>query len=134
MEQEPPNPQILPQSEQPVTYGPVLSRSPGSPIQKNTHSYTKPLLAVLFIIFIFIVGAIFLISRKQPQTSLAPTPAPTIAPTPTPVRAIAPYATQSAFIAFEKEVTELPQIIRQANLDDQTITPPVLDLPLGFSN
>jgi len=134
MEQELPNPQILPQTQQPVIYGPVSSQDNGGATHANTRSYMKPLVIVFVIVSILVFGAVFFASQKQPQAPRTPAPTPTAVPTPTPLRATAPYATQSAFVAFEKEVTDLPELIQKVNIDDQTIAPPVLDLPLGFSN
>jgi hypothetical protein len=44
------------------------------------------------------------------------------------------FATGSAFLTFEKSTAALPDAIQNAVLTDQTLAPPVLDLPLGFSN
>lgn len=53
-------------------------------------------------------------------------------PTPTPMRIPSAVATHSAFRALEQAYASLSAGLDATNLDDPSLTPPVLDLPLGF--
>lgn len=53
-------------------------------------------------------------------------------PTPTPVRVLSGIATQSAFMALQQSQASLSAGLAGTNLDDPSLSPPVLDLPLGF--
>lgn len=68
---------------------------------------------------------------------MAPKPEPvTVAqsptPTPTPIRVLSAIATQSAFLALEQAQASLSAGLAGTNLDDPSLSPPVLDLPLGL--
>lgn len=129
-----PSPEILPASQQPPNYGPVRERAPAPEVQPEKR-FTVPSWAALFgVVAILIVGSILFASTRRPRTPVVPTPTPTFTPTPTPVRVLSPFATGSAFLNFETAVAGLSTDIQKAPLQDQTIAPPSLDLPLGFSN
>ena len=72
------------------------------------------------------------LSPKPVQESVLPTPTST--PTPTPTRLLSIIATQSAFTALDARVASLSASLRTESLEDPSLSPPVLDLPLGFSN
>lgn len=61
------------------------------------------------------------------QTQETPTPSPT------PVRILSAIATQSAFIALDQAYSSFSASLTATNLDDPSLSPPVLDLPLGFA-
>ncbi len=52
--------------------------------------------------------------------------------TPTPIRILSTIATQSAFMALAQSHASLSAGLAATNLDDPSLSPPVLDLPLGF--
>lgn len=83
-------------------------------------------------ILIGLVG-LFITNRllNAPPTSLEQI-AQTPTPTPTPIRVLSAIATQSAFIALEQTQASLSSGLAATNLDDPSLSPPVLDLPLGF--
>lgn len=54
-------------------------------------------------------------------------------PTPTPVRILSTIATQSAFINFENTIASLSSQLNNYVVDDPSLSPPVLDLPLGYT-
>lgn len=96
--------------------------------------YKMPL-AVGGIIFIVVAGSILFAAGSRPK----PTPPPPVVyttptPTPTPVRELSPLASQSAFLALEQSVASLSGAIGRLNIYDNTLAPPVLDLPLGFKD
>jgi hypothetical protein len=132
MEESLPNPPILPQSPNPPVYGPVMSKeTPATPHSLFTHPY----IIIGIVVVVLIAGSFLFATTKHkvaPVVTISPTPTET--PVPTPIRTLTAFATGSAFLNFEKSTVALPGIIQNATLDDQTIAPPVLDLPLGFSN
>lgn len=58
--------------------------------------------------------------------------APSATPSPTPIREQSIVATQSAFISLEVQLASVSAAIRATNLDDPSLSPPSIDLPLGF--
>lgn len=84
---------------------------------------------------VVVVGIIGLIAIK----SLFTTPQkPTVqgeetpTPTPTPVRILSAIATQSAFVALEQALASFSSALAATSVDDPSLSPPALDLPLGF--
>jgi len=88
--------------------------------------------AVLAVILIAsgLIGLWTLKSRVAPAVPL-PTPTPIVA-TPAPLRPLSNIATQSAFLQFASAVASLSAAISSGNIQDQTLAPPILTLPLGF--
>lgn len=70
-----------------------------------------------------------LLTAPKPEVLKTP-PSPT--PTPTPIRVLSAIATQSAFRALEQTHASLSAGLTLTNLDDPSLSPPVLTLPLGF--
>lgn len=128
-----PSPEIIPQASAPPNFGPVREATPQSPlIKKQT---IPPFFILLGVCIVIVVGSILFASQQRINTKPAVTPTPTNVPlSPTSSMVLTPIATESAFINFEAEIDKLPSTIQGAALQDQTILPPVLDLPLGFSN
>lgn len=62
----------------------------------------------------------------------SPTPTPTVIPTPTPIRTLSALASQSAFLSLSENVASLTSQLRNFVTEDPSLSPPVLDLPLGF--
>ncbi len=58
--------------------------------------------------------------------------APSPTPSPTPIRELSAIATQSAFIFLETRLASVSAAITATNLDDPSLSPPIIDLPLGF--
>lgn len=73
-----------------------------------------------------------ILNQKAPV--IAPTPTPTITVTPTPMRHVAAAATMSAFIDFEAGLSSLSATLGAVEITDSNLTPPTVELPLGFSN
>ena len=87
------------------------------------------------IIAICIGGGVLLTGRAFQQNegfSAVPTPTPTAIPTPTPIRTLSALASGSAFSSLETNVASLSSQLRNFVTEDPSLTPPVLDLPLGF--
>lgn len=82
-----------------------------------------------------IVGILLLVLVKNLWPTRAPEVpiiAPSPSPSPTPVRELSAIATQSAFISLEAHLASVSAAITVTNLDDPSLSPPVIDLPLGF--
>ncbi len=83
-----------------------------------------------------IVGGVLLLNLFRPSiipTKPAPPEVATVPlPSPTPIRNISAIATQSAFISLEQHAASVSSAITNTNLDDPSLTPPSIDLPLGF--
>lgn len=84
---------------------------------------------------VIVIGVIVLIivsklinTTQKPQIQVVEAPTPTQ----TPVRMLSAIATQSAFVALEQTHASLSAALAGVNLDDPSLSPPVLDLPLGF--
>jgi hypothetical protein len=78
-----------------------------------------------------IIGVLIMKPRVAP---VAPAPTPTPAePTPTPIQLLSPLATQSAFLQFASSVASLSASVSANATQDQTLNPPVLTSPLGFT-
>jgi hypothetical protein len=85
----------------------------------------------ILLLLSLIVG--FSLYRQRVQTLLtAPTPTPT-PPAPTPTPALSAIAGLPAFIRLEEAVATLSAAIAAYTPQDETLTPPTLVLPLGFS-
>lgn len=74
------------------------------------------------------VASKILNAPKTPTVRVARAPTPT----PTPVRVLSAVATQSAFMTLEGRHASLSASLVGTNLDDPSLSPPALDLPLGF--
>lgn len=112
-----PDPTISPQ------VAPVVQKKPAFPL------WGAALIAIL------IGGGVLLTWRSFQQNegfSAVPTPTPTAVPTPTPIRTLSALASGSAFLSLETNVASLSSQIRNFVTEDPSLTPPVLDLPLGF--
>jgi len=85
---------------------------------------------------IVIVGFIILLGIRQvmqkPQVVVLPTPSPTASPTPTPIRKFSAIASTSAFTNLDTAVSTLFTSVKSYNTSDPSLSPPVIDLPLGF--
>ena len=142
MDIETPNPPILPQTEAPPPVNTPVEPAPA--IQQPVSALPKQnlwpnlnrktiIIAVAFVVVVIVV--LWLLEANKPAPAPAG-PAPTATPTATPTLppSLSSFATGSAFMKFETDVTGLPTTIQNAVLLDQTLSPPQLTLPLGFSN
>lgn len=84
---------------------------------------------------VIIVGILLLLiirSLWPTRSPIVPIIAPSATPSPTPIRELSPIATQGAFISLESRLASVSSAISATNLDDPSLSPPVIDLPLGF--
>lgn len=133
-------PEILPPQETPEMYGPVDEgqKAPAPVAKANPMDIVKkftPFIALFFILLIILVVS-SMMAKPVPVTvpTHVLTPTPTAGSTVISTRSLSFFATESAFLQFDAIIEKLPRDIQGAVLQDPTVLPPVLDLPLGFSN
>jgi hypothetical protein len=134
METFSPNPPIMPPSSNPPMYGPIREKDSQPSSHVNRISLTSPVM-LIFVVIVILTGGFFLFTSKKPVQPITTVPlSPTVTPLPTSTRSLSSFASQSAFLMTEQNIQQLPSAIQNAILDDATVNPPVLDLPLGFPN
>lgn len=122
---EPLQPTLTPPVEPP----PVAPPAP----MPSTPRLTPEVIAAIVVVVIgalLLLGLRFLAAQKPRSPAVVEKPLPT--PTPTPVRLPSALATQSAFLKLEANVASLSSSIKNYVVDDPSLSPPVLELPLGF--
>lgn len=88
------------------------------------------------LIAILIGSGVLLTGRSFQQNAGSPTvPTPTPTPIqsgPTPIRTLSSLASGSAFLSLATDVASLSTQLRNFVTEDPSLSPPILDLPLGF--
>ena len=112
---------------------------PPQPIAENAPVIQTPVKRsfdpryVLIILILIGLGGGFMLANKKPITTPAPTPTET--PTPTPkTKSVVPIATQSAYLEIASGVASLSAAINVLQISDTTMSPPTVEIPLGFPN
>lgn len=98
-------------------------------------SKRNPLLIWSAAIGVILAGSMLLsLFRRStiPTKSLPPEVVDTPLPNPTPVRNLSAIASQSAFMSLEQSASSVSSAIANTNLDDPSLSPPNIDLPLGL--
>lgn len=127
----PPAPEFVPpQTTPPVA--PVPPQDTMAVIKGFAQKYKAQLAIAGIILVIIVVSTLVASATRRPAPPVVARPTPTPAATPTPIRELSAVASQSAFILFTESVASLSASIQKVNIYDSTLTPPVLDLPLGF--
>ncbi len=85
------------------------------------------------VILIGIIGLFVIRSLYKPSPIPIVVREETPTPSPTPVRILSAIASQSAFMALVEAYSSFSSSLTATNLDDPSLTPPLLDLPLGFT-
>ena len=85
------------------------------------------------VVLIGIVGLIVIRNVYTPSPTPIVVKEETPTPSPTPVRALSAIATQSAFLALIEAYSSFSSSLAATNLDDPSLSPPIFDLPLGFT-
>lgn len=106
------------------------AQAPVQPQQKNV----IPILIAVAVTAVLLTAVFYVMSQSKPQqTAVVQTPTPTPIATPTPIRQPSAIASDPQFIQFSAAVATLSAAISGYNQADPSLTPPTLDLPLGFS-
>ncbi|MFH1013911.1 MAG: hypothetical protein V1769_05340 [Thermoplasmatota archaeon] len=123
MNQSAPTP-VQPVVQPPPQQAPVVATTPKRAFDKR----------YLFLILIVIgIGGGFFAATRQPVA--IPLPTPTDTPTPTPrAKPVVPFATQSAYLDLTVKLSSLSGSIQSLQVSDTTLSPPTVELPLGFPN
>ena len=113
----------------------IITQAPNAPVPQVPQP--KPVFPLwgAALIAILIGGGVLLTWRSFQQNEgfpAVPTPTPTVVPTPTPIRTLSALASQSAFLSLATNVASLSTQLRNFVTEDPSLSPPVLDLPLGF--
>jgi hypothetical protein len=94
----------------------------------------KTVLIIAGVIATIIVGSLVFQTAAPKKISLPPIPTPTLYPTPTPDRKLSPLSGLQEFRDLDAEVSSLSAHLDSVSLDDPSLVPPTLTLPLGFQN
>lgn len=95
---------------------------------------TKRLWLLAVIVIAIGIGVLFTVTKLMgvpPGPTVQVVEPPEASPT-RPVRTLSAIATQSAFIALRETYASLSAGLTGTNLDEPSLSPPVLDLPLGL--
>lgn len=141
MDEQQPQPNLTPSMpSQPVQ--PVAPALPSQPVPQPpspAEAFAKVgqqiptwVIAAAAIVFgLLVLVAIAKFTQKPPVVTL-PTPTPTVVITPTPIRTLSPFATTSAFMSLDAAIAAYATAVKGYNTNDPSLSPPVLDLNLGF--
>lgn len=100
--------------------------TPGKPKSKTIY-----LVYFGLIIVILVFGYLWLRPETETNQPENPQPTATIQPQNT---SLHPIASDSAYLNVKLQITALSNAINAYNPMDPTLSPPILDLPLGFAN
>lgn len=118
----------------PAPMPPGVEPTPATP-QAKPDNHILVIAASVIVILILILAIIALaIQGKNNSGQITVTTTPTLGPLPTsvPNRPLSAIATQNAFLEFERQVTALSATLNSTNTTDVSLTPPVIELSLGF--
>lgn len=122
---------LIPVITTPPIDAPTSALLPSREKPKDTVSSIIIAVIVILLGILAVMGYTEWTSRQQ--VVAIPTPIPTLTPTPTPIRRLSEVATQSAFLSLDSNVASLSTAISEYSVQDPSLSPPVLTLPLGFS-
>ncbi len=114
---------------------PTPTVPPAILISKLPNSQSKMyMIAAIIAISLGIIGIFtWNIVTQQTVSTTVPTPTSTNTPSPTPVRQLSAIASQSAFMVLDEKIASLSSSIKNYIIEDPSLSPPVLVLPLGFT-
>lgn len=100
-------------------------------VSSKKHSF-DPRVVFILLILVGIIGG-YMTGVKPVSPTTLPTPSDT--PTPTPkTKIVSTIATQSAYRELTVSVASLSASLRALQTTETTLTPPTVELPLGFPN
>jgi hypothetical protein len=106
------------------------------PKSPTNHTWHVPFFIIGSIIIVLVIS--ILVTSKifiKPEGIITTIPTPSDIPTPFPSRGKkqSAFAGESNFLQLESSIASFSSSLMQTNLVDSRLTPPVLDLPLGFT-
>lgn len=108
------------------------SAPPPPPVSHVTKSKLFPLAALVGVVLLVIAAVVGFQSLRPKPTPITVTVTPTATPSPTPMRQLSGIASQPDFLTLETGVASLSAKAQSYNVNDPSLTPPELTLPLGF--
>lgn len=123
----------LPEVIRPNQSAPLGSEPDPSPSYTPKPAFPLWLAAAIAIL---IGGGLFFTWQTLQSKGTKPTepaPTPTVTPTPSLTRQISSLASQRAFLSLQSEVASLSGAIDAYVVEDPSLSPPVIDLPVGFT-
>ena len=128
---------LAPEPAAPPTPAPVVAPPPSAPTpqKKPTLQLKDPkvIIAIVLGVGILLFGFFYVRSTMQPDETPVAQVTPTINPTPTPALNLSGIASTSAFLKFSEDVASFSAILNAFNLQDATLTPPILDTEIDLS-
>ena len=94
----------------------------------------KTVLIIAGVIATIVAGSLVFQAATPKKIVLPPIPTPTLYPTPTPDRKLSPLSGLQELRDLDAEVSSLSAHLDSVSLDDPSLVPPTLTLPLGFQN
>lgn len=115
----------------------IVPNQPEQPViepKKKIVVPTRTLILVGTIAIVLLLSVLVAWSVFMPKQAVHQAPSPSPSQTaPSTSRQMTPFATSSAFLSVESSVASLSAVTTSYSVEDSTVAPPTLDLPLGFS-
>lgn len=105
---------------------------PAAPSPQPKKPFDLRYVFVTIIVLALVAGIVAVVWRPKEEAP-APTPTPTLTPTPI-KRVTIPLATQSAYLNLVAGAASLSSSINTLQINDTTLSPPTIELSLGFPN
>lgn len=126
-------PEVIPPTVEPSV--PAVPVTPPTTPPGGFSIFKMMLFIIGALVIIGIIGAVILLKKApvEQKPFQPPTSNNTPSIVPTPIRTPSDIATQSAFMKLDSDVTALDTGLHAYSVTDPSLSPPVLTLPLGFS-
>ncbi|MBI5613555.1 hypothetical protein HY947_01395 [Candidatus Gottesmanbacteria bacterium] len=119
----------------------AIPEASGVPEPETPLVYTLPwyekyrsILIIAAVVATVVAGSFVFQIASPKKISVLPTPTPTPYPTPTPDRKLSPLSGLQEFRNLDALVSSFSAHLDSVTLDDPSLVPPTLSLPLGFQN
>lgn len=117
---------------------PDIATPQPTPVEENVSEQrlTNPLpgwLPTAGVILLILISIFAITNVRRSAAPATPGPAPSAVPSVRSNQPLSPLATQSAFLSLQASLATLSAHVTTLSTQDSTLTPPTLDLPLGFT-
>lgn len=108
---------------------------PEVPVAEPAKKWNKVYLGAGGIALLMLTGVVYLLASRSasPEAPDQPAAQPTPLATATPVQQVSAISTSSAFLTFTENIASLSAKVNAFSIQDGALTPPALDLEIGFS-
>ena len=117
-------------NEPEVTIQPIVP--PPSPAPRKKFPRNVLFIDGILLLIILVPAVLYVKSSRESPITQLPVPTPLPAVSPTPLRVLSRVASSSAFAAYHSAVVTLSNSLNAFNLQDATLTPPILNTDLGL--